>query len=343
MKLRATIAAAFLLGLCLCADAQQLPAHNALEPAGVQAAEIHQLWRLTLLICSAVFAAVLAAFLYAIWRAPHSAQQAPADVSSLAHPEPRLQRRITLAVLAAAALLLVLVLADFLTARRLAHLPLKDAVQIEVTGHMWWWGARYLDDDPSKLFDTANEVHVPVGRPVILQLSSADVIHSFWAPSLHGKKDLIPGRTALLQFRVDKPGLYRGQCAEFCGFEHALMAFTVIADAPAQYEAWLAAQRAPAPAPVSAQQQHGQAVFMRSTCAMCHAISGTDAGARLGPDLTHLASRSTLASGALPNNRQQLAAWILDPQRFKKGANMPATPLSSADLDALLSYLETLK
>jgi cytochrome c oxidase subunit 2 len=333
-----------LLALCACAAAApQLPAHNALEPAGVQAAEIHQLWRLTLLICTGVFAAVLAAFLYAIWRAPHSAQQHAADVSSLDRPEPRLRRRITMAVAASAILLLVLVLADFLTARRLSHLPLKDGVQIEVTGHMWWWGARYLDEDPSKRFNTANEVHVPVGRPVILKMTSADVIHSFWAPSLHGKKDLIPGRTSLLQFRVDKPGLYRGQCAEFCGFEHALMAFTVIADPPAQYEAWAAAQRAPAPAPATTLQQQGQAVFMRSTCAMCHAISGTDAGANLGPDLTHLASRSTLASGSLPNNRQQLAAWILDPQRFKKGANMPATPLSATDLDALLSYLETLK
>ncbi|MDB5959010.1 MAG: cytochrome c oxidase, subunit, partial [Massilia sp.] len=190
MKMRRAFAVlAMLFGACCCAAAQQLPAHSVLEPGGVQAAEIHQLWRLTLLICSIVFAAVLAAFLYAIWRAPHSATPAPADVSSLAQPEPRLQRRITIAVLISAVLLLGLVVADFGTMRRLAHLPLKDGVQIEVTGHMWWWGARYLDEDPSRMFTTANEVHVPVGRPVILKLTSADVIHSFWAPSLHGKKD----------------------------------------------------------------------------------------------------------------------------------------------------------
>ena len=193
------------------------------------------------------------------------------------------------------------------------------------------------------MFSTANEIHVPAGKPVILKLNSADVIHSFWAPSLHGKKDLIPGRTSLLHFRADKPGVYRGQCAEFCGFEHALMAFTVVADPPEQYEAWAARQRQPAPSPVTDLQKQGLAVFMRSTCAMCHTIAGTEAGARLGPDLTHLASRSMLASGTLPNTPQYLAAWILDPQRFKKGANMPATPLSAQDLNALMAYLETLK
>jgi cytochrome c oxidase subunit 2 len=320
-----------------------VPAQSALQPHGVQAVEIHDLWRLTLLICTLVFAAVFAAFLYAIWRAPHSKVQLAADVSSLDQPEPRLRRPVVIGLAISVALLIVLIVADFVTERRLAHLPLKDAVRIEVTGHMWWWGARYLDDEPSRMFDAANEVHVPAGKPVILKLGSADVIHSFWAPSLHGKKDLIPGRSSLLHFRVDKPGVYRGQCAEFCGFEHALMAFTIVADPPAQYEAWAARQRTPAPSPATDLQKAGQAVFMRSTCAMCHAVAGTDAGAKLGPDLTHVASRSMLASGTLPNTPQYLAAWILDPQRFKKGANMPATPLSASDLNALMAYLETLK
>jgi cytochrome c oxidase subunit 2 len=333
----------FLMLVGASAAAAAAPAQNALQPHGVQAAEIYDLWRLTLLICTLVFSAVLAAFLYAIWRAPRSTVQLAPDVSSLDQPEPRLRRPVVIGVALSALLLIVLIVADFLTDRRLAHLPLKDAVQIEVSGHMWWWGARYLDDDPSRMFSTANEVHVPAGKPVILKLTSNDVIHSFWAPSLHGKKDLIPGRTALLQFRVDRPGVYRGQCAEFCGFEHALMAFTVVADPPAQYEAWAARQRMPAPAPASDLQKEGLAVFMRSTCAMCHSVAGTDAGARLGPDLTHLAGRSTLASGTLPNTPQHLAAWILDPQRFKKGANMPATPLSPRELDALMAYLETLK
>jgi cytochrome c oxidase subunit 2 len=323
--------------------AAAVPAQSALQPHGVQAAEIHDLWRLTLLVCTLVFAAVLAAFLYAIWRAPHSKLQLAPDVSTLDQPEPRLRRPVLIGVALSIVLLVLLIVADFVTARRLAQLPLRDAVRIEVTGHLWWWGVRYLDDEPARMFSTANEIHVPAGKPVILKLESADVIHSFWAPSLHGKKDLIPGRSALLHFRADKPGVYRGQCAEFCGFEHALMAFTVVAEPPAQYEAWAAAQRRPAPAPVTALQKAGLAVFMRSTCVMCHAIAGTDAGARLGPDLTHLASRRSLASGTLPNTPQHLAAWILDPQRFKKGANMPATPLSASELEALVAYLETLK
>jgi cytochrome c oxidase subunit 2 len=323
--------------------AAAVPAQSALEPLGVQAAEIHDLWRLTLLICTLVFAAVLAAFLYAIWRAPHSKVQLAPDVSTLDQPEPKLGRPVVIGVAVSIVLLVVLIVADFVTERRLARLPLKDAVRIEVTGHMWWWGARYLDDEPSRMFDAANEIHVPAGKPVILKLNSADVIHSFWAPSLHGKKDLIPGRTSLLHFRADKPGVYRGQCAEFCGFEHALMAFTVVAHPPAEYEAWAARQRAPAPAPATALQKQGLDVFMRSTCAMCHTVAGTEAGARLGPDLTHLASRSMLASGTLPNTPQYLAAWILDPQKFKKGANMPATPLSARELEALMAYLETLK
>lgn len=320
-----------------------VPAQNALQPHGVQAAEIHDLWRLTLLICTLVFAAVFAAFLYAIWRAPHSSEQSAPDLTALAHPEPRLQRPVVIGVAISTVLLIVLIVADFVTERRLARLPLKDAVTIEVTGHLWWWGARYLDAEPSRMFSTANEVHVPAGKPVILKLNSADVIHSFWAPSLHGKKDLIPGRTSLLQFRVDKPGVYRGQCAEFCGLEHAMMAFTIVADPPAEYEAWAARQRQPAPPPMTDLQKAGQAVFMRSTCVMCHTIAGTEAGARLGPDLTHLASRGMIASGTLPNTPQYLAAWIVDPQRFKKGANMPPTPLSSTDLNALMAYLETLK
>jgi cytochrome c oxidase subunit 2 len=323
--------------------AAQVPAQDVLAPAGVQAAEIYQLWRLTLMICGVVFAAVLAAFLYSIWRAPHSSTQDAPDVSSLAHPEPRLHRNVVIGVALSTILLVVIIVADFVTDRRLARLPLKDAVQIEVTGHMWWWGGRYLDPEPSRLFDVANEFHVPVGRPVILKLASSDVIHSFWAPNLHGKKDLIPGRTSLLQFRVDKAGVYRGQCAEFCGFEHALMAFTVIAEPPAQYEAWAERQRATPAAPQDATVRRGQQVFMTRTCVMCHTIAGTIAGARLGPDLTHMASRSMLASGTVPNTPQHLASWIIDPQRLKPGANMPPTPLSADDLTALTAYLETLK
>ncbi|MEN3291762.1 MAG: cytochrome c oxidase subunit [Burkholderiales bacterium] len=318
-------------------------AQSALHPAGVQASHILDLWRLTLAICTFVFAAVLAAFLYAIWRAPRSGAGTPPDLSSLIRPEPVLRRNVIRAVALSTALLLLLIVADFFTDRALAKMPLQDALHIELTGHQWWWEARYGDPQPSRMFTTANEFHIPVGKPVIITLKSSDVIHTFWVPNLHGKKDMIPGRTSTIQLRADKPGVYRGQCAEFCGFEHALMAFNVIADTAEQYEAWAEQQRQPAPEPADELQKHGRQVFLTTTCVMCHTIQGTTANATFGPDLTHIASRQTLAAGSLPNTAQHLAGWIVDPQKFKPGANMPANPLPPDDMQALLAYMGALK
>jgi cytochrome c oxidase subunit 2 len=162
-------------------------------------------------------------------------------------------------------------------------------------------------------------------------------------PNLHGKKDLIPGRTAIMRLRADKAGLYRGQCAEFCGIEHTLMALLVSAEPQAQYEAWAARQRQPAAPPSGDQQARGLQVFLGTTCVMCHTVTGTLAQGKLGPDLTHLASRQTIAAGTLPNNRGHLAGWIADPQSLKPGVNMPPNALAPDDLQALLAYLETLK
>jgi cytochrome c oxidase subunit 2 len=239
-------------------------------------------------------------------------------------------------------LLVFLILASVGTDRALAQLPLQDAVHVEVTGHQWWWGVRYDDADPSRIFETANEIRVPVGRPVLLTLRSSDVIHSFWIPSLHGKKDLIPGRTATLALQADRAGTYGGQCAEFCGAQHALMGLVVIAMPPAEYETWAAHQRETAPEPADESAKRGKAVFMRGTCPMCHAIQGTEAGARTGPDLTHIAGRVALASGAFENNAANLAAWIRDPQKMKPGVRMPANPLAEEDLAALVAYLGSL-
>jgi cytochrome c oxidase subunit 2 len=332
-----------LLLLVLAAGVQAAPFQSALDPAGPQAAHIHELWRFTLLICSLVFAAVLAALLIALWRAPRGDAATAPDAGTLARPESRLRRHILLAVGVSTALLFVLIAADFHTGRALMRLPLADAVHIEVTGHQWWWEARYKDAEPGKIFNTANELHIPVGRPVVMTLRSSDVIHTFWLPNLHGKKDMIPGRTALLQLRADQPGLYRGQCAEFCGFEHALMAFQVVAEPPERYEAWADAQRREASNVLSAQESRGRQVFMERSCAMCHTIQGIGANAVFGPDLTHVASRNTLAAGVLPNQREPLSHWITDPQSIKPGTNMPATALAREDLDALLAYLGTLK
>ncbi|HYC53077.1 MAG TPA: c-type cytochrome, partial [Gemmatimonadaceae bacterium] len=189
----------------------------------------------------------------------------------------------------------------------------------------------------------ANEIHVPTGQPVLIELASNDVIHSLWVPSLGGKKDLIPRYKDTLWFQADTPGVYRGQCAEFCGHQHAKMGVEVIAHPPAEFQQWLARNRLPAPHPTDTVTQRGQEVFLAGSCVLCHAITGTRATSHAGPDLTHLASRRRIAAGTLPNSRGNLAAWILDPQSIKPGANMPSNPLSPSDLEALLAYLETLK
>ena len=319
------------------------PTQSALHPTGVQAEHIGWLWNLTLAICGGVFVAVVAAFLLALRRAPKDgAGQAP-DVSSLAQPERRIHRTVSWAVGACIVLLLVLLGADVLTSRALARLPLRNAVNIELVGHQWWWEARYQFADPSLNFTTANELHIPVGRPVVISLRSTDVIHSLWIPNLHGKRDLIPGRTALLHLRADRPGIYRGQCAEFCGLQHAKMALEVMAEPDAQYQTWAARQRQPAAEPREALALRGREVFLGGTCLMCHTVNGTIAQGKLGPDLTHLGSRRTIAAGMLPNNRGFLSGWIADPHALKEGVNMPANLLPPDDLQALAAYLESLQ
>jgi cytochrome c oxidase subunit 2 len=323
--------------------AEAAPLQDALQPAGIQAQKILDLWHLTLGLCSLVFVAILAAFLYAIWHAPRANEQTAPDTSSLSTSEPASKQKVLWAVVASAILLFALLIADILTDRALAQLPLDNGIHIELTSHRWWWEARYGVDTPSQIFITANELHIPVGTPVLLTLKSDDVIHSFWVPNLHGKKDMIPGRTATIKFRADKPGIYRGQCAEFCGYQHTKMALLVIAEPPEQYEAWAEQQRQPAPAPANSEALRGQQIFMSTTCVTCHTIQGTEARGALGPDLTHVASRKTIAAGTLPNTMKRLAAWVRDPQQFKPMANMPRSTLTGEELQAVLAYLETLK
>jgi cytochrome c oxidase subunit 2 len=317
--------------------------HDALQAMGPQAGHIASLWNIFLFICTAVFAVVMAALAYALWKAPRiRAPEAP-DLGTVNRREPGPRRNVMVAITATILLLLVLLAASVFTDRALARLPLKDAVNIEVTGNQWWWTVKYIDGPVAETLVTANEIHVPVGRPVIVQLKASDVIHSLWVPSLAGKRDLIPGRTATMTFQADQPGIYRGQCAEFCGLQHAFMAFEVHAQPPAEYEAWRQQQLATPPAPTDPLALRGQALFQSVQCAMCHTVQGTIAGSRNGPNLTHVASRRTLAAGTLPNTPANLASWILDPQKHKPGANMPANPMSREDLAALVAYLGTLK
>ncbi|HEY8973550.1 MAG TPA: cytochrome c oxidase subunit II [Burkholderiaceae bacterium] len=317
------------------------PLQDVLRPGGPQAQHVASLWHLMLAICTLVFVAVMVALVIALLKRPHGRLDAPPDLASLSVPEPGAHRSVATAIGASTVLLLFLIVASVLTDRALANISTKGALTLKVTADQWWWQVTY-DGPPSEAFDTANEIHVPVGRPVVVRLQADDVIHSLWVPSLAGKKDLIPGRDATLQFRADKPGIYRGQCAEFCGAEHAWMAFEVVAEPPERYAAWVDHQRQPAPPPGDPLRQKGQTLFVSTTCAMCHAVRGTTASARHAPDLTHLASRRTLAAGTLPNTPEALRAWIRDPHKFKPGVNMPATNMPDADLDAIVAWLGTL-
>jgi cytochrome c oxidase subunit 2 len=350
MFLRFLLAVALIVVMLSLADfamaATPVPTvHDSLHPFGPQAEHFLDLWHVFLAACTFVFAAILVALFVALRRAPRADDMAPPDLSMVNRAEPEPKRHVTRAVIVSGLALFALVVVSAFTDRAMARLSLANAVNIEVTGHQWWWSVRYLDGpNASDIFSTANEIHIPVGRPVVLKLNADDVIHSLWVPNLAGKKDLIPGRTATLQLRADKAGVYRGQCAEFCGLEHALMGLLIVADEPQQYEQWVTAQKQPAPEPQDAKAQRGKQVFQSTSCAMCHAITGVEfAGAQHGPDLTHVASRQTLAAGTLKNTREEMAAWIRDPQTMKPGTAMPATPLSQDDLDAVVAYLGGLK
>ena len=225
-------------------------------------------------------------------------------------------------------------------------LPQTDApaasstpLTIQVIGKQWFWEVRY----PGTSAVTANEIHIPVRTRVTVVTQTADVIHSFWVPEIARKIDLIPGRRNRVVLFADKPGRYRGQCAEFCGAQHAHMALYVFADPPARFRAWLADQARPRRAPVTSAQRRGEQVFLSAQCASCHALRGTPAQGQVGPDLTHLGSRTTLAALAIPNTPATLAAWIHDPQRIKPGNRMPALGLDAADVQSLVGYLESLR
>jgi cytochrome c oxidase subunit 2 len=219
--------------------------------------------------------------------------------------------------------------------------PRAPALTIEVIGHQWWWQFRYKSDDPAQTFETANEAHIPIGAPVRLEVRTQDVIHSFWIPALGEKIDLIPSQTNVTWFEAEKPGVYRGQCAEYCGQQHAHMAIAVVAETPEAFQAWRVAQLHPA----EAQQGgliEGEALF-QARCSACHTVRGTLAGGKLGPDLTHVASRLGIAANTLQNTTATLSGWIADPQRIKPGNKMPTLDLRASELGAIRRYVQSLK
>jgi cytochrome c oxidase subunit 2 len=313
--------------------------HSVLDPAGAQAALIKDaLWDPMYAVAVVTFVLVVGALLWALFR--HRPAGEPVESAGR---DRRVGLTIGVATAVTTIVLFVFLVADSTVGRATTATPGHGAVQIRVTGHQWWWEVQYRDSLAQHWATTANEIHVPVGRPVVVELRSTDVIHSFWPPNLTAKRDLIPGHENSLWLQADVPGEYRGQCAEYCGHQHAKMAFLVVAQRPDSFQRWLAAQRDTAMTPSDSLSQRGQEVFLGSSCPLCHAIAGTPAGSRVGPDLTHLAGRRTLAAGTLPNTPGNLAGWIVNPQAIKPGAKMPPNALSPDDLQALLAYLEILR
>lgn len=304
------------------------------DPSGSGARSVDRLWLLMFSLGTAVFLLVLAVLAWAIFRGRRD------DESSALSKRGRM-RVVTLGGILLPLVILAVVFSSTLQSlREVAGIGSPDAVVIDVVGHQFWWEVRY----PGREVVTANEIVIPTGEPVELNLTSNDVIHAFWVPRLHGKIDMMAGTTTTITMEAEEAGTYRGQCAQFCGVQHANMAFTVIAVEAQAFHDWIDARAAPASVPPEGSLiERGEQVFLGSVCVYCHTVSGTNASGTLGPDLTHFASRQTIAAGTLENNTGNLAAWILDPQSIKPGNLMPGIAISGYDLEALLAYLESLK
>ena len=336
----AMLSAALLL--CLSACGGQQPQQTMMRPVGPMSHNIENLWWFIFVIALVVFVIVFSLFGGAVATRRVRGQAQP----QLEFPPEVEQRHVRIVI--AATLLSVLILFSILgysvvASKNMNSLVSKNPVSIKVTGHQWWWEVEYPNPQADLTVTTANEIHVPVGVPVVLETASADVIHSFWAPNIQGKRDLIPGYSNAIWFQVDKEGTYRGQCAEFCGHEHAKMSFYVVAETQDKFNAWLEQQRKPAPDPATNVLSHGRDVFLKGTCVMCHTVRGTGAGSRFGPDLTHVGSRISIGAGTLPNTAGALGGWISDPQTIKPGVRMPPNPLPAQDLQALVQWLQSLK
>src|SRR5436190_519858 len=270
------------------------PFQSALDPTGRQAAHIATLWWGLFALLTAIFVIVVAAALWALTRRHRGIEQEPLERthSPSAHTEARLTRAVGAATLVTVVIIFALIVVSVSTGNAISSLSTrKDAIVVEVIGNQWWWYVRYLNEDASRIVVTANEIHIPVGRPVMIRGTSHDVIHSFWVPNLHGKRDLIPSRISTEWIQADRPGRSRGQCAEFCGLQHAHMSLWVVAEPAAEFEQWMQQQLQPAPAPTDPNLARGQQIFLANGCVLCHAIAGTTAAGQVAPDLSHFGSR----------------------------------------------------
>jgi cytochrome c oxidase subunit II len=317
-----------------------------LSAAGTRAERILPLTWYLLWVAVAVCVIIAALLWMAVRRNPSAAAsrtespQSIKDVPLVRGADP--VRWITLGVSISAIPLVVALVWTLVALAGTSGPPANPALILDVTGHQWWWEVRYDSAEPAQVFLTANEIHIPVDETVLVRLHGGDVIHSFWVPKLTGKTDTIPGQVNFSWIRADRPGLYRGQCTEYCGYQHAKMSLEVIAESRAAFDRWRAAQLASAPVPTTAEQTRGQQL-VEYRCGLCHQVRGTLAGAISAPDLTHIASRRTLAAGTLLNNAGNLSGWIEDPQAVKPGTLMPNQFLSAQELSDVRAYLETLQ
>jgi cytochrome c oxidase subunit II len=311
---------------------------SVLDPHGSPALGLGLLIKFIMIVCAVVWVLVVVVLLVALARRAPRAEPLTLDR--------RTQERMRIVVAGSVATTIVVVsvftLASYATTRMLS-VNTDHELMIRVRGFQWWWDVAYLAATPDESFRSANEIHIPINRTVRIQLEAADVIHSFWVPNLAGKQDLIPGRNNDIRFSAARVGIYRGQCAEFCGLQHARMAMIVIAHEPDSFEAWRQSQLRAATDPAGAEEQAGRQLFVSKPCGACHTVRGTAAAGTTGPDLTHVGSRRTIAAGVFETTRGSLAAWIADPQTIKPGNNMPLVPLTANELHGISAYMAGLK
>lgn len=304
--------------------------HNQsmLHPAGPAASHIAWVWWFLFFVCTAIFLTVIVLTAAAIW----------GPRSTIPNQSPLGNRFIIFSGVVIPGAILISLLVVSVRSQVVLGMQ-KTELTIRVTGHMWWWEVEY----PELGIVTANEIHIPVGKPVRIELISADVIHSLWVPNLQGKMDLLPDKVNATWLLAEEEGVFRGQCAEFCGVQHAWMGLEVIAMRPERFTEWTLARQSTSRAELSSSQQHGSDVFFKVACHNCHTIDGTSAVGIRGPNLTHLANRRTIGAGILENNHGNLSGWVANPQTIKPGNLMPRTHINSDDLRSLVEYLETLK
>jgi cytochrome c oxidase subunit II len=316
---------------------------TALGGDALESSNFLTLFTVFMIVCTVMYVLVLAGLFLAMGRRRRA--DGPLTVETGRHDES--SPVVATALIGWAVLMAIglvgLTVASFFTDRSNASVAANPQLTVNVTANQWWWDVEYTDRQASNDFRTANEIHLPVNVPAEITLKSNDVIHSFWIPNLAGKQDLIPGRVTDIQILPRRIGVYRGQCAEFCGVQHAHMALDVMVQSRADFERWVATQKRPAIAPTNALELAGYRYVTSRQCSACHNITGTPAGGQVAPDLTHLASRPSIAAGTLPMSTGNLYGWVADPQSQKPGSKMPTMGLTPEQLHSVVAYLQRLK